>query len=380
MMPTVLHITPYYTCTCHPFLTPYLTRLIEGIARQAREWQVIVVSTNCRYRFSRETPLPNLQVLRVPAVSFTRAVETAGLAAALALAVVVNRRQPIIAHAHWMEGTLSTVSMLRRTGATKAVCTIHESIRLVRLAQKRPLPRDPKTRRLLLMDRIVVPSSWSLRTLIRCGVPKDLAIVIPHGIDVSGEFLGQPKGHGGHLNIVFAKHLEPLYGADMLPDFIQAVISRVPSCHFHIVGDGSLRPMIWEKISRCETAKKSCTFHGYISNEETRRLMAHCDVFVSLSRYESFGVSTLEAMASGDIVLVTDIATNRELLGDTGFTFPLSSAGFDAAAGFLSQLSRSPSLCEYHSKRCLDRVAHYPLAATVSGHLKMYESLFSLLR
>ncbi|MGD0035840.1 MAG: glycosyltransferase family 1 protein [Bacteroidota bacterium] len=67
-------------------------------------------------------------------------------------------------------------------------------------------------------------------------------------------------------------------------------------------------------------------FLGYVSDAQLTDLYHQADIFASVSLYEGFGFPPLEALASGCRVLVSDIPTHRETLGDCAmFVNPLDS-------------------------------------------------------
>ncbi|GAB6170370.1 glycosyltransferase [Clostridium carnis] len=71
-----------------------------------------------------------------------------------------------------------------------------------------------------------------------------------------------------------------------------------------IGGDGSQREIL-EKLSKDMGVVNQVKFLGALSREEVANQMAECDVFVLPSRYETFGVVYIEALASGKPVIGT---------------------------------------------------------------------------
>jgi glycosyltransferase involved in cell wall biosynthesis len=71
-----------------------------------------------------------------------------------------------------------------------------------------------------------------------------------------------------------------------------------------IGGDGSQREWL-EGIAKSEGIENQVTFTGALSREEVSSWMNKCDVFVLPSRYETFGVVYIEALASGKPVIGT---------------------------------------------------------------------------
>jgi alpha-1,3-mannosyltransferase len=57
-------------------------------------------------------------------------------------------------------------------------------------------------------------------------------------------------------------------------------------------------------------------FHGAASREELYRLLERAHLFVSASRYEGFGLSTIEAMSAATVVVVTAVGAHPDVVRD----------------------------------------------------------------
>jgi glycosyltransferase involved in cell wall biosynthesis len=77
-----------------------------------------------------------------------------------------------------------------------------------------------------------------------------------------------------------------------------------------VVGDGPLRATLEEADFRW--------MHVLGQRDDVSRLLAASDVFVLTSQREGLAFSLLEAMAHGLVPVVTDLAENREAIGDAG--------------------------------------------------------------
>lgn len=75
-------------------------------------------------------------------------------------------------------------------------------------------------------------------------------------------------------------------------------IARLSHWHYHIVGDGPLRPQLEAQAQQLSIADR-VTFHGQCDHDAVYRLLSTCDVFSLPSSPEAFGVAYLEAMACG---------------------------------------------------------------------------------
>lgn len=97
-----------------------------------------------------------------------------------------------------------------------------------------------------------------------------------------------------------------LEGEKGLDTLIKAFSMRFKNEKVRLVigGDGSQREWL-ESIAKSEGIENQVTFTGALSREEVASWMNKCDSFVLPSRYETFGVVYIEALASGKPVIGT---------------------------------------------------------------------------
>jgi len=84
-----------------------------------------------------------------------------------------------------------------------------------------------------------------------------------------------------------------------------------------IAGDGPLRDELQSQ------AQDNIKFLGYVSEKRKRELMGNCHAFIQNSIIEDFGITTVEALASGAPVVAVNHQNNPYLIedGDTGLLF-----------------------------------------------------------
>lgn len=117
--------------------------------------------------------------------------------------------------------------------------------------------------------------------------------VIPNIVDASRFFI-EPYVEG-KVNIGFLGRLSAVKGLDVL----LRVLSKVKAdFHLHIGGNGEMMTE-YQLMAKELGLFEKCTFHGFITPGAMPAFMSRLHFFVNTSRFESFGIAIIEAMASG---------------------------------------------------------------------------------
>jgi glycogen synthase len=126
----------------------------------------------------------------------------------------------------------------------------------------------------------------------------------------------------GTRDVLYVSRLEPRKGIDDLLRAVPLVIAAEPAARFTIVGaqlgslpGGATYENLFASSVPAEVADR-VRFLGWVADDEVDRIYASADVFVLPSRYESFGLAPLEAMARGLPVVTTRIGGIREVVTD----------------------------------------------------------------
>ena len=109
------------------------------------------------------------------------------------------------------------------------------------------------------------------------------------------------------------KGLEDVYGIDILLYAVAKIVSECPEIRLQvrIAGRGS-KYNEYKRLSEKLKISEKVVWLGFISQEEAAREWANMDIGIIPSRQESFGVSAVEAQASGTAVIISDIPGLRE--------------------------------------------------------------------
>ena len=115
---------------------------------------------------------------------------------------------------------------------------------------------------------------------------------------------------------------------------------------------------------------------GRIDPAGVARQLAARPLFISLARYEPFGLAVLEAAQAGCVLLLSDHPGFRELWGDAAvFLSPEDEAG---AVSTIGQLMRDRPARERLGRRAAERAARYSVAAMADGMVQIYRALLDV--
>lgn len=123
--------------------------------------------------------------------------------------------------------------------------------------------------------------------------------VIPLGIALPADReLAQPAPANGAPRLLFVGRFEHRKGIDTLLSALPAVLAAAPNATCRLIGRDSgdyWQTRFWR--DNPGIARERVTFAGTVNAAELRSAYRDCDAFVAPSRYESFGLVYVEAMA-----------------------------------------------------------------------------------
>jgi glycosyltransferase involved in cell wall biosynthesis len=172
------------------------------------------------------------------------------------------------------------------------------------------------------------------------GIPvRDKSVLIPHGTEDpsdAGLALAAEKldslETGRPLKVLYVGRFEPRKGFDLVVDAIASLLTTHPDLTFSVVGDvienitksgGS--PAAIEAIQEAPQV----AFKGFVSREELEAEYASADILLAPSRFESFGLIGIEAMAVSTPVVALKVGGLAEVIteGSDGLCVPPEEGG-----------------------------------------------------
>jgi glycosyltransferase involved in cell wall biosynthesis len=205
--------------------------------------------------------------------------------------------------------------------------------------------------------------------LVERGVPRANIRVIYNGVD-SSKYTPDATQRSSSPTFLYLGRLKRYKGIDILIRVMADL--RDTEAVLEIAGTGDYRPEL-EKLAAALDLGGRVRFLGYVSEEEKLMLFRRAWACVIASPKEGWGISNMEASASGTPVVASDSPGIRESVrnGETGFLVPHGDVA--AFAGALRRLIGNPSLVQSlgeAGRRFAERFTWERSAAETVAHLQ----------
>ncbi len=207
-------------------------------------------------------------------------------------------------------------------------------------------------------------------------------VTVPFGLDTRAFAKERHTSFDPQGTIVIGsiKALTPKYGTDYLIRAFALLCERFPDRDLRLllVGTGSHDSEYWQLAKELGISGRT-EFTGSVEHEVIAKWHAKIDIFVGLSVLdsESFGVSLVEAMASGAFVVASDVDGYREVLengNELGLMVPRRSV--EAAADAIGQIISNPEAAKERARRAFDSVhERYEWSVNLQSMIGHYQKL-----
>jgi glycosyltransferase involved in cell wall biosynthesis len=208
--------------------------------------------------------------------------------------------------------------------------------------------------------------------------------ITPFGVDTTLFHPRVQPRQSEAITIGTVKTLRPVYGVDTLVRGFALCRRQVAQSgcaeladqlRLKIVGDGSERAALERLASDLKIAAVT-QFSGAVPHDRVNEMLHELDIYVAVSRSESFGVAVLEASAAGLPVVVSHVGGLPEVVQHdrTGLIVPPDNP--EALAAELSRLVANAALRQKlgDAGRCFV-VENYRWEACVSRMIELYREI-----
>ncbi|ELZ23720.1 LPS glycosyltransferase [Halosimplex carlsbadense 2-9-1] len=155
---------------------------------------------------------------------------------------------------------------------------------------------------------IVLSEHW--KDVVAARAPRSKLRVIPNAVD-PGAYRADPTDERPHL--VLVSNLIERKGVAELASAVETLADRHPDgFRVSIAGDGPLS----DRVERLAATHEEVTYHGYVSEERKRELLADGSIYVLPTYAEGLPIAMLEGMAGANAVVSTEVAAIPEVIDD----------------------------------------------------------------
>ncbi len=274
---------------------------------------------------------------------------------------VVRWWKPDVAHVQYMNPGAIPIVLLRLLGVKKVVATAHTpadiyspmGLKLLRFLQRNLLVAftcitERAERSFFGSSSLFGPDT----PLAGRGNHFTIYNNLPDYIRRTNHGRQQDK----QLTIGVVSRLEGIKGMDLVVPAFAEVHRQEPDVRLLVVGDGSKRQLI-ERQTRETGVEESVTFVGRQAQDQLQDFYDQIDILLMPSRSEGFGLTAIEGMARGCVLVASDIGGLPEVVldGETGLLHRPADVP-DIAEKVLS-LIRQPLLMAKMSEAAFQRSA-----------------------
>lgn len=220
-------------------------------------------------------------------------------------------------------------------------------------------------------DFVYSPSNFIRgKTIAEWGVTKDKVFVSHRGV-MEPKFAGRGRQPPVRslFALLYAGH--PSKGLETAVAITRSLRVADKRFHLHVYGGAGL----WGEAGENPQPEVGITYHGIIGQRQMAREIQGCSFSINLQhREEPFGMTIIEAMRAGCIVLASPVGAYPEIVtnGRDGFLVPGNPLGVPtrrAAVSLILELVRNPEYADYLRRNALQTPLSWDqVARTWEGH------------
>lgn len=280
-----------------------------------------------------------------------------------------------ILHVHAIDFFIDFLSLTRIWHRKPIVVNTHGGIFHTRwFSSFKKLYFEHVTRFSLLKADAVICISKKDYELFQAIVPDTKLYVVPNGVNIE-PFLNIRKEIVSGLllgigRVVKHKRIEKIIS--LLPLLVQ----EFPDVHLIWIGSDpeNYIPQLLTYAQQIGVQSR-VKFLGQVSDDKVQNLLSQAHLFVSGAEYEGFGISTIEAMSSGTVPVVTPVGIHPEVVreGETGFIYSFKDQ--QALECFRHVLSLDRQIIAQIGNNAREIVMQYSWSNVVNSYIEIYKSV-----
>lgn len=325
----------------HPATGGVETTVLETTTRLAKSFELRVITSDLKVekpfqRLSREEQLERYQGVPIIHLQSKKFLPVEGYGVRLeGLNKALGGSDMLHLHAYGSHHTDKAVKLASRNGTPSILTAYLHPATHSHHKFLRSLYDSTVGKRTLRKCTRIITLTNSEKDYIRkrFGIPKDKITVIPSGTDIE-KF--RDYGYERERNsLLFVGRLSPVKRLDLLLRALVKVKKKVPDVKLKIIGrDWGVQDQMVE-LTKQLNIEGNVEFLGEVPFDRLVEHYNRAKAFVLTSQFETFGVTIMEAIASGTPAVATRVGGVPEVVGDAGL---LCDENEDSVAKVLTEI------------------------------------------
>lgn len=273
---------------------------------------------------------------------------------------VLKQYRPEVAHVQYMAPGAIPILLLRLLGIRQIIATAHtaadiySSLRLVHFIQQNCVRVFTCITELAERSFFGTSLLYTEQTQLKKRNHFTIYNALPAGISISQ----QSKSKDKPLTIGVVSRLESIKGMDLVVPAFAQVKACHPEMQLLIVGDGSLRKQM-EKQAHKAGLEEAVEFAGRQPQEKLSSYYDRIDILLMPSRSEGFGLTAIEGMARGCVVVAARTGGLPEVVRDGEVGLLHEPEQVEDLAAQINKLIEQPALWKQFSNEATTYVQRF---------------------
>lgn len=309
----ILIVTPTYVPTVGGIET-YIRSFARELVAMGHSCQIAVVQVG-RRKYAHEY-VDGIEVHRVPALGFRQIIFFRAFSEKLGEIDLINVNDP-----HQAFISLHFILNRQIYGNPRLILTTHGGFfhtrQMAWLKQAHFRWIVPKI--LLGYDRVVCVSQSDFERYLPATHPSRV-VLLENGVDLA-PFQASAVHRGDRFGFVYFGRIAPNKNVPKLVAVFRYLVGRT-MVHLNVIGEGA----DLSAARALAEGSNQIRFLPFLDPAELEQILRSSRFFVTATLYEGFGLSVVEAMAAGRVVIANDIPVLRKLIDDgiNGFLIDFS--------------------------------------------------------
>lgn len=291
----------------------------------------------------------------------------------------LKRYKPDVAHVQYMAPGAIPILLLRLLGFRQIIATAHTAadiypnLRLVHFVQRRCVRAFTCITELAEQSFFGSSQLYDVDTPLKRHNHFTIYNALPAGFSIRRE----PRCFSRPVTLGVVSRLEEIKGMDLVVPAFARVRAKYPDTRLIVVGDGSLRARMQQQAQEFGCAD-SIEWGGRQPQERLSDWYSRMDIVLMPSRSEGFGLTAIEAMANGCVVVASRTGGLPEVVRDREIGLLHTPESIDDMVDKIESLVGNVDLLQRYSTAALEYVGRYGFDRYSRLFNDLYKRLISM--